>query len=355
MLAGVRVPWRRHTVATPAGHTLHTLSATTTEAAPTTTTAAAAMAATDGGKPPLLLVHGFGGGLGLWARNFDALARDFSVHAIDVLGFGRSARPELTDSAVTTTATTTTTTTAAAAATTPGERAEAALVDSIEQWRAAMGYDKLCLVGHSFGGYLVGAYALRYPERCSHVVLADPWGMLPPPPDAAERMERMLPWHKRMLVKVLAAANPLAALRWAGPWGVSLVRRTRPDLAAKFAELPADTVFEYIYHLNAQDPAGERAFGAIAQRFRYAQRPLAPRLAAELPAHVPVTVLHGSHSWLDRHAGDVLRSARESVRVRVVPNAGHHIYIDNADAFNELVAEVAPLLNHAPPPRAHWV
>ncbi|HEY0386030.1 MAG TPA: alpha/beta fold hydrolase, partial [Pyrinomonadaceae bacterium] len=45
--------------------------------------------------PPLLFVHGIGAGASsfMWRRNFDDLARDFTVYALDLLGFGFSDKP----------------------------------------------------------------------------------------------------------------------------------------------------------------------------------------------------------------------------------------------------------------------
>lgn len=45
--------------------------------------------------PPLLFVHGIGAGASsfMWRRNFDVLARDFRVYALDLLGFGFSDKP----------------------------------------------------------------------------------------------------------------------------------------------------------------------------------------------------------------------------------------------------------------------
>ncbi|HEX8921221.1 MAG TPA: alpha/beta fold hydrolase [Pyrinomonadaceae bacterium] len=44
---------------------------------------------------PLLFVHGVGAGTSsfMWRRNFDELARDFRVYALDLLGFGFSDKP----------------------------------------------------------------------------------------------------------------------------------------------------------------------------------------------------------------------------------------------------------------------
>ena len=42
--------------------------------------------------PPLMLVHGIGAGASsfMWRRNFDTLARDFRVYAIDLLGYTKA-------------------------------------------------------------------------------------------------------------------------------------------------------------------------------------------------------------------------------------------------------------------------
>ena len=44
-------------------------------------------------KPPLLLVHGFGASTDHWRKNIAQLQAEFQVWAIDLLGFGRSAKP----------------------------------------------------------------------------------------------------------------------------------------------------------------------------------------------------------------------------------------------------------------------
>lgn len=46
-------------------------------------------------RPPLLLIHGFGASTDHWRKNLLGLSQEFEVWAIDLLGFGRSAKPDI--------------------------------------------------------------------------------------------------------------------------------------------------------------------------------------------------------------------------------------------------------------------
>ena len=96
------------------------------------------------------MVHGFGAGLGCFFRNFEGLAGKRRVFAFDVLGFGRSSRSVFS---------------------TDTERVEEEFVNSIENWRAAMGLDKMILLGHSLGAFMSTSYAMKYPDRYGIIII----------------------------------------------------------------------------------------------------------------------------------------------------------------------------------------
>lgn len=60
-------------------------------------------------------------------------------------------------------------------------------VDSLEEWRKAVGVERMHLLGHSWGGYLSTHYAAKHPERVASLILLSPWGV-PLPDDGVLQM-----------------------------------------------------------------------------------------------------------------------------------------------------------------------
>lgn len=46
-------------------------------------------------------------------------------------------------------------------------------IDDLDALRAHLGFERIDLLGHSWGGYLVMAYAARHPDRIAHLMIAD--------------------------------------------------------------------------------------------------------------------------------------------------------------------------------------
>ncbi|CAL4211588.1 unnamed protein product [Meganyctiphanes norvegica] len=270
---------------------------------------------------PIVLLHGFGSGVGLWCLNLDSLASDRPVYAIDILGFGRSSRPKFN--------------------TDPLE-AEREFVASIEAWRREISLNKFILMGHSFGGFLAASYAIKHPDRISHLILADPWGFPEKPLDVAERYN--LPIWVKVVGAIVQPFNPLSVIRIAGPLGPKLLSNARPDLIRKFSPLvknAEEVIPNYLYHCNAQDPSGETAFHNLMAGFGWAKHPMINRIDA-LRKGVPITLIYGSRSWVDRDPGFQIKYNRKDsfVDVKVISGAGHHVYADRAEVFNELVGTI---------------
>ncbi|CAG7819035.1 unnamed protein product [Allacma fusca] len=269
-------------------------------------------------KTPLVLLHGLGSGIALWSLNFDSFAHARPVYAFDFLGFGRSSRPGFSSDAL---------------------EAERELVASIEEWRKEMKLDNFVLLGHSMGGFLATSYAIRYPERVSHLILADPWGFPEKPADLSQRYP--IPLWVKAIAYVLQPLNPLWGIRVAGPMGPKLIEKVRPDLVNKFSSLTENgdvKIADYIFHCNAQNPTGEAAFHSMMSSFGWAKFPMSKRIP-ELRKEIGLTMIYGSRSWVDHSPGNIIQQMRTGsyVNVQIIQGAGHHVYADKKDNFNEIV------------------
>ena len=119
---------------------------------------------------PAVLLHGYGAGLAFFFHNFPPLAkwvekRGSSVYALDWLGMGRSARVPFQINAK------------REDVKSRVREAESFFIDSLEEWRIKMGLSKMTLIGHSLGAYFSVAYALRYPDRVTKLILLSPAGV----------------------------------------------------------------------------------------------------------------------------------------------------------------------------------
>ena len=103
-------------------------------------------------RPPLVLVHGFGASTQHWRHNIPRLAQQYEVHAFDLLGFGRSAKP--TDLALDTTF----------------------WRDQLLDYSGERVGRPAVFVGNSLGGYVALRAAAAQPHTSAGVVLLNPMG-----------------------------------------------------------------------------------------------------------------------------------------------------------------------------------
>lgn len=141
-------------------------------------------------RPPLLLVHGFGASTDHWRKNITGLGEDFQVFAIDLLGFGRSAKPKLQYS---------------------GDLWRDQLRDFISE---VIG-EKTVLAGNSLGGYACLCVGAQCPDVVAGVVLLNSAGpfsqtegeqvqMQPPQNPLQQLISKTVKWtFKRRLFQAL--------------------------------------------------------------------------------------------------------------------------------------------------------
>ena len=103
-------------------------------------------------RPALVLVHGFGASTRHWRHNVPCIAQQYEVHAFDLLGFGRSAKP--TDLALDT----------------------GVWCDQLLAYVGERVERPAVFVGNSLGGYVALRAAATQPDSSAGVALLNPMG-----------------------------------------------------------------------------------------------------------------------------------------------------------------------------------
>jgi pimeloyl-ACP methyl ester carboxylesterase len=112
---------------------------------------------TCGAGEPVLFLHGFAVSCDYWMPTLAYVgARGYYAIAIDILGFGRSERPDNAPYSL------------------------QFFADIFAGVLDALGIERAAVIGHSFGGKLAIAMALAHPDRVRRLIPMDADGFLPP-------------------------------------------------------------------------------------------------------------------------------------------------------------------------------
>lgn len=130
----------------------------------------------------------------------------------------------------------------------------------------------------------------------------------------------------------------IGAVRIAGPMGPKLVARWS---YIRFQQLPTeqrDIMHIYAYRIFAGKASGERGLTRLMAPFCIARVPLIDRITQ---IKCPSFWIYGENDWMNTSAGHEaakrLNKLGRPAHYKIVAEAGHHIYLDNIEAFNKSV------------------
>lgn len=269
----------------------------------------------------IFMIHGYGGGLGFFLKNFDAILSldDWVVHNIDLLGYGCSSRPPFTPNSL--------------------DSVEDWFHDSFDEWlklRNLRGLENQTLVmAHSMGAYLMATYGIkRDPVFCKKLLMVSPGAVI------KHRKKVFVPSYFAKLWE--QNISPFTLVRKAGPLGSKLVSMWS---SRRFAHLPKNEqilLHRYAYGIFQSPGSGEYMLNYLLAPGADARHPLIERGIHKL--RCKMLWCYGDQDWMDVKGGQLCTSiinyiSKDKNRSSVceIKNSGHHIYLDNIDAFNELI------------------
>ncbi len=248
-----------------------------------------------GEGPALLLLHGFTGSGATWTPHLEAW-RGFTTVAVDLLGHGESDRPR-----------------------DPARYRMERCVDDLTALLDQLGIRRAAVLGYSMGGRVALRLALHAPERLWALVLES---ASPGIEDAAEREERV-----RSDAAMADAIERDGVAAFIDRWQAL-------PLFASQARAPASARQALRRQRLRNDPIGLsnslRGMGAGAQQ------PVFDRLGElRTPALLLAGALDEKYCAFARRAASALPCAR----LRIVPDAGHAVHLEQPQAFDGAVGE----------------
>jgi pimeloyl-ACP methyl ester carboxylesterase len=249
-----------------------------------------------GQGPTVLLLHGVPLSLLTWRHNIDYLARQATVIAIDMKGYGMSGKP-------------------------PGNYTPASHARAIGQLLDALDVQQISLIGSSYGCAVAVAFAHAYPKRVDKLVLINSVGY-PGGPHSLERLLR---------IRILAALlRPTLRSRAVGKMLLASGLRksyANPDLANK------ELVEAYLYLLRRE--SGDAAFLATLQQFQ--EEEVAHQLA-EI-SHQALIIWGAQDRVLPVGNARLAHHDIQLSRLEILPNCGHLPHEEAPDLVNPLIAQ----------------
>jgi proline iminopeptidase len=272
-----------------------------------------------GKGPPLVVLHGGPGADHTYFLPWLLpLARTHRLIFIDERGSGRSER--LQD---------------------PSKYTVEGDVEDIEAVRVALGLDKIDLLGHSCGGVLAEAYALKYQEHLSHLILNSTFA-------STREMNAVLAREKaQMPADKLARLNELEA---AGLFGKGAIWE-HGRYPAEYETLAwGDGYFPFLYGARpdpAYDPATGNAptnwelyremWGSNGEFIIDGNLKSVEYLDRLQTIHVPTLIVVGDHDECDPSLSKEMHEKIAGSKLTILPNAGHMNFVDQPEMWQEAV------------------
>ncbi|GAB4228168.1 MAG: alpha/beta fold hydrolase [Stanieria sp.] len=255
---------------------------------------------------PLLLIHGFGASIGHWQKNIPVLAEQgYRVFAIDLLGFGGSAKPTL------------------------DYTLELWQTQIKDFWQAQIN-EPTVFVGNSIGGLISLMLITEYPEIAAGGVLINCAGGLNHRPDELNFPLRLI---MGMFTKLVS--SPLT-----GKFIFNNVRqksRIRRTLSQVYRDRNAvtDELVEMLYTPSC-DPNAHQVFASVLTA------PAGPKPQDLLPKlQHPLLILWGEDDpWTPIKGAKIyqdLTSTNSQVEFHAIPGAGHCPHDEKPEVVNELL------------------
>ena len=218
-----------------------------------------------------------------------------------------------------------------------------AMADDVEAVRVALNLGKIDLLGHSCGGVLAQAYALKYQQHLSHLILNSTFASTREMNEVLAREKAQMPPDKLARLNELEQAGlfdkgapwergryPAEYQTLAWGWGYfHFLYGARPDSNYDPAQGNAPSNWELYREMWGSH--GEFIIDGNLKSVEYVDR---------LPTiHVPTLIVVGDHDECDPSLSREMHEKIAASKLAILPNAGHMNFVDQPTMWQRAVGD----------------
>ena len=217
------------------------------------------------------------------------------------------------------------------------------MVEDVEAVRQALGLGKINLLGHSYGGVLVQAYALKYQKNLTHLILGSTFASTAAMNDVLAREKQAMEPEARQKLQAFEDAglfgkgklwernrypNDYAVLAW-GDGYFPFLYQNHPD--PNYDPAAGNTSTSWELYREMWGPHGEFVIDGNLKSVEYTDR-----LSS---IHVPTLVMCGDHDESDPSLSHTMHDKIAGSKLVIFPKSGHMTFVDQPDMFIQTVNE----------------
>lgn len=225
----------------------------------------------------------------------------------------------------------------------PQQYTMANMVEDIEAVRLTLGLGRISLLGHSFGGALVQAYALKYPKNLSHLILGSTFASTRELNEALAKMKAGLDSQDRARVDALESAGlfgkgeiwehgrypeEYAKLAW-GKGYFPYIYDNNPDPNYDPVSSNTSTAWDVYREMWGSD--GEFIVDGNLKEVEYVDRLSAIK--------VPTLIIVGDHDESDPKMSKEMHEKIAGSQLVILPKSGHMTFVDQPEMFLKAVRD----------------
>ncbi|HSX19786.1 MAG TPA: alpha/beta fold hydrolase [Gammaproteobacteria bacterium] len=209
----------------------------------------------------------------------------------------------------------------------------AQFIADLDAVRAKLGYNKIILMGHSWGGLLAMNYAIAHPAHVEDLVLVNS-----APATHAGFLEFVQEYDKRT-AKINHELNSMrdsAAFRAGDP---SVVTKYYRLIFATYMTNPKDVDKISLYFTNKSALNGFKVAAILQKNYFDNKYDVLPQLKK---LHIPTLIIHGSDDLMPLATDEAIQKAIPNAKLIILNHTGHFAYIEDPANF---FADVKAFLN----------